>query len=109
MRTLYHVTTRDRAAKIRGLGVLNTMSEGKRAWSYWVDEERLTWALAHVSVRRDVPVSALVIVVANHPEDELIRTGRSGVFARDVAVRPSDIRPVGRMFVTSDGDLEPVL
>jgi len=95
MRTLYHVTTRLAVEGIMRDGhVLPDKSEGKRQWSYWVDENRLEWACVHVSTRRDVPCSALVIVVANHNEELLIRTGRQGVFARSTPVKFTDIRPL---------------
>jgi len=98
MRTLYHVTTRTAGRSIGAEGyVLPSKSEGKRLWSYWVSERELDWALSHVSARRDVPVSALVVVVALHEEEDLIRTARTGVYARDVPVQVTDIRPVKRM------------
>lgn len=108
MRTLYHVTTRLAADGIAADGaVLPQKSEGRRQWTYWVDENRLEWACVHVSLRRDVPCSALVIVIANHGEDELIRTGRQGVFARNVPVRYSDIRPITRLLPLEGEELFP--
>jgi len=102
MRTLYHVTPQWNTASIREIGVAPLFSQGRRAWTYWVDENRLIWALAHVSSKRGIPVSQLVVVVANHPEDELIRTCFTGVYARDVVIKVGDIRPVNYMFPTEE-------
>jgi len=109
MRTLYHVTTRAAARGIKDTGyVFSALSQGKRQWSYWVDENRLEWACVHVSTRRDVPCSMLVIVVANHDEQCLIRTGRQGVFARAAAVEYTDIRPLTVMLPLEDGEEFPL-
>jgi len=108
MRTLYHVTTRTAVEGIVREGcVMAGFSQGKREWSYWVDENRLEWACVHVSTRRDVPCSALFIVVANHEEELLIRTGRQGVFARKGSVSYTDIRPLTRMLPLEDGEQYP--
>jgi len=105
MRTLYHVTTPDGARGITKVGYVNPyLAQGRRKASYWVDEDRLVWALAHVSALHGVPVNMLVIVVANHMEDMLFRTALPGVFYRTHNIAFTDIRPVNRMFVTEDED-----
>jgi len=105
MRTLYHVTTPDNARGIAATGRVNPfLAQGRRKVSYWVDENRLVWALAHVSALHGVAVNLLKIVAANHDEADLQRTALTGVFCRPTVVEFSDIRPVDRMFVMEGDD-----
>jgi len=89
--TLYHVTPKGNENGILLDGVLPSKSRGLREWSYWVEEERLTWALAHVSLREEVAVSKLVIFVATVDGEDLIKTHLRGVWAIAVRVEPTKV------------------
>jgi len=102
MRTLYHITLARNANSILEFGVNLEWSRGLVPVSYWVDEDRVPWALAHVSQRKRVPVNELVIAVCSHDEAELIRTRLSGVFIRRVTVYPTVIRAAAEMFPPED-------
>lgn len=80
--TLYHVSLRENEESILKKGVLATRSKGKRIGSYWVVEERLGWAIIHISARHAVNVNEIMIFVAALDVEriEVQRTGREGVF-----------------------------
>jgi len=87
MRTLYHVTPAWNTTSIQQIGVAPTFSRGRRFWSYWVDEERLLWALAHVSNCHCIAVSELAIFSVDFKQ-RFIRTGLKGVYIRKVVTIP---------------------
>lgn len=91
--TLYHVSLRENEPSILKLGVLATKSRGKRIGSYWVTEDRLIWAILHVSARHAVSVNEILIYVAtvDLEETDVQRTARPEVFfiPQDVLVNYS--------------------
>lgn len=101
-RTLYHVTPNWNLENIKRFGVSPQFAQSVRKWTYWVDEERLLWALAHTSLKHSVPVGMLLVCVSLQDESELTRTHMRGVYARLIPITPTDVRPVSRMFVLDD-------
>lgn len=80
--TLYHVSARENEQSILKLGVLASKSRGKRTGSYWVTEERIIWAVVHVSARHALNVNEILIFAAmvDFGGMEVQRTAREGVF-----------------------------
>jgi len=105
MRTLYHVTPTTNAKLILAFGVLPSLSEGKRPWSYWVNEEQIYWAISHVCNKRRLFPNDLSLCVATHSEFDLIRTCFRGVFARDVVVEVTDVIAVKLRHLADPDDL----
>jgi len=79
-RTLYHVTPERNLTSITEFGVLALKSQGRRTGSYWVDEPRLLWAIAHVAVKWDVSPRSLAVVVGSFEGDDIERTAKPGVY-----------------------------
>lgn len=59
---LYHVTTRYRADLIAARGIDPERSKGKRKVSWYVDQAKVDWAIAHVSIRHNCPVANIVVI-----------------------------------------------
>jgi len=78
--TLYHVSLRENEASILSKGVLALKSKGRRSGSYWVTEDRLLWAILHVSARHSVSVNEILVYVGIAPFDDLQRTARPNVY-----------------------------
>jgi len=85
-RTLYHVTPDRNMEAIVTFGVLALKSQGRRTGSYWVDEPRLLWAIAHVAVKWDVSPRALAVVVGTFDHDDIERTAKPGVYFTETDV-----------------------
>lgn len=97
--TLWHLTPVVNRESIEAFGVMPSLSEGRRQWSYWVEEDRIYWAIAHVCARRSLTPSALCICLATIEAKYIIRTCFRGVYGVDIVVRPSDIFPLAPSFI----------
>lgn len=88
--TLYHVTPIENQVSILNQGVLPSKSEGKWKASWWVTQDALDWALAHVSARRDIPTSHLIIFEVTVTTDVFDigwkKSPWKGVFRTDVII-----------------------
>ena len=82
---LYHVTTDIRKESIRFSGVDPTKATGKMQASWWVTEDQVVWAMAHVSAKWGVSVDHLVIFSCESDDWLFVRWVRPGVF---YTVRP---------------------
>lgn len=58
---VYHISPLFNLESIKELGIDPTFARGKTWRCYFVEASLIMWALAHVSSKFDVPVSALVI------------------------------------------------
>jgi len=58
---LFHVTPAANYDGIHTHGVNPACSQGRLKSSWWVEENRLLWAIAHVSARHHVPVDEIDI------------------------------------------------
>jgi len=97
--TLWHITPEKNKESILAFGVLVSLSEGRRQWSYWVEEERIYWAIAHVCARRSLVPSSLCICLATIEAKYIIRTCFRGVYGVDVVVRPSAVLRLAPSFI----------
>lgn len=86
---VFHVSPGFNQGGIMTIGVDPERSRGKQLLSWWVTEERLQWALAHVSARYAVSVGGLWVFEATMPSYMLRRTKMNAVFTIGVIVRPS--------------------
>lgn len=58
---LFHVSPAKNHVSIAKFGVEPLYSRGKRKTSWWVDQRKLAWALAHVSIGHQLPVNELEV------------------------------------------------
>lgn len=79
-RTLYHVSPHFNTQSILSEGVSPAWSRGKLHVSWWITEEQLMWALAHISSRYAISVNVLAIFTASIDEALLLRTRWKGVY-----------------------------
>jgi hypothetical protein len=77
---LYHVTPGKNSASIHEFGLLPAKSTGKRKVVWMCEYRRLTWAFAHISAKKAIPVSEMVVCVANVETLSLSRTRWPEVF-----------------------------
>ncbi len=92
---LFHVTPEFNLNSVLKSGIDPKRSRGKLEVSWWVNEARLTWAMAHVSARWSVPVNKLLICHASIPEVSLKRTAFEGVFMVASLVKITSVSGTG--------------
>lgn len=81
---LYHVTPSENNELIGRQGIDPTRSQGKRKVSWWVDIDRLGWAIAHCSARHHTAVDELSIWTMDESEvGSVKRTRLPGVYVND--------------------------
>jgi len=85
---LFHVTPRFNQPGIIATGVDPERSRGKRPLSWWVERERLEWAMMHVSAKYAISVGGLWVAEARVPSYICRRTKMNAVFTIGVIVRP---------------------
>lgn len=90
---LYHVTPQDNVDRIRREGVDPSMSRGKRRWSWYVEGERLTWAIAHVCLKHNTTPSKLVVFYVNVPATVRLKTAWQGVYVAHKRCQVFEFRP----------------
>lgn len=78
--TLYHVTPHFNTESILREGVSPAFSRGKLHVSWWVEEQELMWALAHISSRYAMSVNTLAVFTASIDTAILLRTRWKGVY-----------------------------
>lgn len=89
-RMLYHVSPARNLDAILSQGIDPSHSRGKQARSWWVERDRLEWALAHVSARTSTSVGGLWVFEAKIPVYLCMRTKFLFVFTLGVVVRADD-------------------
>lgn len=97
--TLWHITPAKNQESIMTFGVMPSLSEGKRMWAYWVDEDHIYWAITHVCARRNLTPDALCVCLAAVEANRIIKTCFRGVYGLDTIVRPTDCFPLAPSFV----------
>lgn len=82
---LYHVTREQVLHSITKQGIRPAMSTGEMQVSWYVDEERVVWALAHVSARWSVSVDHLYVLEVDVPPQQVYRwMGGNVYYARRI-------------------------
>ena len=92
---LFHVTPLYNTVSIKGLGVSPDFSRGTRKVSWWVSDQGIVWAGAHVSNRWFVPTHSLVVFDATIDEALLGRTAWPTVFTAKNVIRPDGCHAFG--------------
>lgn len=77
---LYHVTLQMKEKMIKENGVDPKFAHGKMTVTWWVDRERLFWALAHVSAKYGIPVDGLVIFSVESSDWQMVGWARKGIY-----------------------------
>lgn len=85
---LLHVTPILNIDSIEALGLRPDYAEGRRHVIWMCDRERLPWALAHISIRRALPVRDLMVCTLALHEEELIKTRWKGVYVSKSVLLP---------------------
>jgi len=80
---LYHVTPAKNRRWINAQGVRPDKSKGKKHVSYWVNENMLIWAIAHVSKRHNVPTRSIAICAVPNHMIAVVNTKWNGVWTCD--------------------------
>lgn len=88
---LYHVTLVYNAYEIELKGVDPKKSTGKWMASWWVTAAKIDWALAHVSAKKKVPTSELVIfrkiVTESYVKENFKAFGVPGVYRTEYRLK----------------------
>ena len=77
---LYHITPEYNVESIMRDGVRPDLSRGKLSASWYVTKHGIVWALAHTSLRHDLPVSNLVVMTSMLPVLVVKKTGIRNAF-----------------------------
>lgn len=88
---ILHVTPRKNFHSIMDCGLLPEFATGKRKVTWFATPETLSWALAHISARKNLTVNDLMVF--HHVADMqfLTRTSWKGVYVSSFAIRPSGV------------------
>lgn len=78
--TLYHVSPSKNRDSIARFGIDPIFSKGKQNVSWFVDQSKLVWAVAHCSARHSVSVDKLDVWVTETPLKRQRKTSWRGVF-----------------------------
>lgn len=73
---LYHVTPEYNLDNIMREGVRPDLARGKMSASWYVSKHGIVWAIAHTSLRHDLPVSNLIVMTCMLP---MLVTKRTGI------------------------------
>lgn len=95
MVTLYHVSPRSNFDSIMEVGVSPAFSIGRKTCIWLVDFNKLPWAMAHVSERKDVSVLHLLVFTVCSPKTELRRAPWAGVYQCLSAAYPTNVSHAG--------------
>jgi len=85
---LFHVTPKKNLNSILDSGILPSMSQGKREVSWFATAPTLNWALAHISAKRNMPVSELIVFRVVVDKQFLTNTRWKGVYQSRFPVYP---------------------
>lgn len=77
---LFHVTREKVLPSIQSLGIEPKFATGRLRASWYVDEQRVIWSMAHVSARWGVSVDLLYACEVNVREEQVKRWSRAGVY-----------------------------
>lgn len=77
---LFHITPKYNMTAILKEGVRPDKSRGKLPQSWFVDDEHIIWALAHVSARWSVSVDNLIVCFIDAPMQSFYKTRFLGVY-----------------------------
>lgn len=103
---LYHVTTAQAAKSIRSIGVSPVFSQGKQKRSWYVNEKRLMWAIAHTSARHGVPTCGLVVITVDVCARNVRRWSLDGVFySKEIETITLRMERVGETYLNNLIDL----
>jgi hypothetical protein len=100
---LYHVTPARNGPFDNHFEIDPSYSKGKTLRSWFVDENRVEWALAHCSSRHKVPVNELAIIMVNvRDSSKFKRTCWSGVYTSTEKQMGARVVPAEFWLNTSD-------
>jgi hypothetical protein len=102
---LYHVTTSAALQSVLNRGVDPRYSKGKQLLSWWVDEKRMLYGLAHASARHEMPVGLLIIVSAYVDADEIRPTRWAGVYTAAATITVATFE-VGTQWLRRQDDVD---
>lgn len=77
---LFHVTPILNLDSIDALGLSPDFSQGRRRVIWVCERGRLTWSLAHISLKRSCPVRDLMVCTLRADDRALKRTRWQGVY-----------------------------
>jgi hypothetical protein len=94
---LYHVTLASNHDAIARMGIEPMFAKGAKKASWWVDETRIYWALAHCSTRYDASVLQLEVWAAPKKSfPRLLRFRWPGIFFTTCRIKTSHCHPASR-------------
>lgn len=85
---MYHCTPLANRSSITEFGVDPRFHQCVKPVTWWCDYSWLSWALAHVSACHEIPVSRLIVAVADVNGDLLKRTRWQGIYNVNTPVYP---------------------
>lgn len=88
---LFHVTPECNRLPILDMGIRPEFSTGKRTVSWYVSDMALTWALAHISAKRKLPVSELCVFRCIVQLWDFRKTCWQGVFTCSTVIVPHSV------------------
>lgn len=94
---LYHVTPTENVDRIRREGVDPAMSRGKRRWAWYVEPERLTWAIAHVCLKHNTTPAKLAVFYVDVPPQVRLKTAWGGIYVAHKTCRVFEFRPAAEL------------
>lgn len=100
---LYHVTPEHNIDAIMREGVRPDLARGKTQAAWYVNKHGIVWAIAHTSLRHDLPVSNLVVLTTMLPMLVTKRTGIRNAFCTKSRFTPEYWTPA-EYFLYPKGD-----
>jgi hypothetical protein len=91
MSTLYHVSPKHNRASIVEFGIQPTRSQGKKKIVWLVEDHYLAWAFCHISLKRKLPVSDLIVCLCEVDSAILVNTKWPYVKTSSFVVQPFGI------------------
>jgi len=102
--TLYHITPRQNVASISDVGISPAFARSRRSCVWLVDDERIPWALAHLSERDGLPVAEYIVLTVAAPAPELRKTSWRGVYQSLVSLYPTYSRSASQALAQWDAE-----
>jgi len=90
---LYHVSPAHNEFNIMRVGINPALSRGKMNAAWYVNSKGVIWALAHTSLRHNVPVSALAVFTVMLPRNAVKRTAIPHMFYVKEIYKPEYVSP----------------
>lgn len=102
---LYHVTPILNHNGILAHGVDPACATGRYKSSWWVERDRLSWAITHVALRHMTHVSDLLSCVAERDQFvRLIGTRFPGVYRSNAVIHPKSYILIEQLILEDFGD-----